>query len=84
MTNVLFYTKQNCPLCDECLSLLTLLQHDYVFTIEERDIYTNDTWLEMYQLQIPYVQIKDIGLNAEQITIDSLEDALKQAELPQA
>jgi len=81
MTHVLFYTKRNCPLCDECHSLLTLLNHDYRFTIEERDIYTNDAWLEKYQLQIPYVQIGDTELNAEQITMDSLENALKQAQL---
>lgn len=79
MTHVLFYTKENCPLCDEALSLLMLLQHDYTFTIEERDIYTNDTWLEKYQLLIPYVQIHNTGLNAEEITVDTLEDALRQA-----
>lgn len=80
MTHVLFYTKENCPLCEEAYSLLTLLQRDYIFTIEKRDIYTNDAWLEMYQLQIPYVQIKDVGLNVEQINIDTLEKALKEAE----
>lgn len=84
MTQVIVYTKKNCPLCEEALSLLSLLQHDYAFNIEERDIHMNDEWLEKYQLQIPYIQIEDVGLNAEQMNIDTVEDALKRAGLLRA
>ncbi|WP_106496716.1 glutaredoxin family protein [Lentibacillus sp. Marseille-P4043] len=79
MFNVIFYTKENCSLCEDAHSLLNLLQHDYSFTIEERDIYTNDEWLEKYQLLIPYVKINTTELNCEQINYDSLERVLKEA-----
>ncbi|WP_188454088.1 glutaredoxin family protein [Virgibacillus oceani] len=78
MLNVVFYTKENCSLCEDASSLLTLLQNEYAFTIEERDIYTNDKWLEEYQLLIPFVKINKIELNCEQINLESLEGALKQ------
>ncbi|MBP1969438.1 glutaredoxin [Virgibacillus natechei] len=78
MTNVIYYMKENCSLCDDAHALLTMLQHDYKFTIEPRDIYTNDAWLEEYQLLIPYVIINETELDGEQINIDTLEQALKE------
>lgn len=78
MTNVIYYMKENCSLCDDVYALLTMLQHDYKFTIEPRDIYINDTWLEEYQLLIPYVIINETELDGEQINIDTLEQALKE------
>ncbi|MBY7144067.1 glutaredoxin family protein [Virgibacillus sp. NKC19-3] len=78
MLNVIYYRKDNCSLCDEANALLTLLQHDYAFTVEERDIYTNDTWLEEYQLLIPYVKIIETELDGEQLNIDTLEKAIRE------
>ncbi|WP_010532157.1 glutaredoxin family protein [Lentibacillus jeotgali] len=76
MERIIFYTKENCPLCDNALAMLKLLQHDYPFEIEERDIYTNDAWLEQYQLQIPVVQFRGTILNCEQISYQALEHTL--------
>src|SRR5699024_2726548 len=39
MLQVYFYTKTHCPLCKDAKALLLLLQHDYPFDLEERDIY---------------------------------------------
>lgn len=83
MLNVIFYTKKNCPLCDNAHAQLELLQRDMPFQIEERDIYTNDQWLEKYQLLIPFVKINDTELNCEQISFESLEEALRK-EIKQA
>jgi len=77
MQKVIFYTKEICSLCDDAKALLLMFQRDYPFELEERDIYTNDEWLEKYQLLIPYVQINDNTLNCEEINIDSLEQLLK-------
>ncbi|WP_099159929.1 glutaredoxin family protein [Virgibacillus ndiopensis] len=79
MLKVIFYTKQNCSLCDDASSLLYLLQNEYTFTIEERDIYTNDEWLEEYQLLIPFVKINEEELNCEQINMENIEKAIKKA-----
>ncbi|MFD2045041.1 glutaredoxin family protein [Ornithinibacillus salinisoli] len=77
MLTIIFYTKENCSLCDDAKAILQLLQSDYTFAIEERDIYTKDEWLEEYQLVIPFVQINDIGIDCEQMSIKALEKALK-------
>ncbi|MBM7600596.1 glutaredoxin [Virgibacillus halotolerans] len=77
MLKVIFYTKENCSLCDDANGLLTMLQRDYSFELEERDIYSNDEWLEEYQLLIPYVKINQTTLDCEQINMNTLEQALK-------
>lgn len=77
MLKVIYYTKKNCSLCDDAKSLIAMFQQDYVFELEERDIYSNDVWLEEYQLLIPYVKINETTLDCEQLTIDTLEQALK-------
>jgi thiol-disulfide isomerase/thioredoxin len=77
MEKVIFYTKENCSLCDDAESLLELFQQDYPFEIVKRDIYTNDAWLEAYHLLIPVVDIKGIQLNCEQMDFGTLEETLK-------
>lgn len=79
MRKLIFYTKENCSLCDDAKVLLDLLRHEYPFEMDERDIYTNDVWLEEYQLMIPVVKINNITLDCEQISYDSLEKALKES-----
>jgi glutaredoxin len=74
---VIFYTKEVCSLCDDAKALLLMFQREYPFELEERDIYTNDEWLEKYHLLIPYVQINDSTLNCEEINIDALEQLLQ-------
>lgn len=78
MRTVIFYTKENCELCDNVRELLYLLKSDHPFQLDERDIYTNDEWLEKYQLMIPVVECGDVSLDCEEINYDSLENALKQ------
>ncbi|SFA89531.1 Glutaredoxin-like domain [Lentibacillus halodurans] len=79
MRNIIFYTKENCSLCDQVLSMLELLCHDYPFEIDKLDIYSNDEWLERYQLLIPVVQINDTTLTYEEISYEALERALREA-----
>lgn len=77
MLRILFYTKENCSLCDEAYALLMLLKSEYLFEIEERDIYTRDDWLEKYQLVIPAVQIADTFLHCEQMDQETVETAIR-------
>jgi len=78
MLQVYFYTKTHCPLCEDAKALLLLLQHDYPFELEERDIYTNDAWLEAYQISIPVVEMNEKQLDATEINYDKLERMLKE------
>ena len=78
MQKVIFYMRKPCPLCDDVKTWLLMLQQEYAFEIEERNIDTNDTWLEKYQLLIPVVTINDVMLHANQLNVLSLERVLKQ------
>lgn len=77
LLKVTLYMKERCALCDEVLDLLSLLQADYLFSIEEVDIYQDETLLERYHLDIPVVRIKDTLLKAGEIDIITLEAAIK-------
>jgi glutaredoxin len=55
--NVVMYTKTGCPLCEKAKRVLLELQQEYSFTLQEVDIYQDDSLLETYQLMIPVVAI---------------------------
>lgn len=78
MQTVYFYTKDHCPLCDEAEALLNLLQHEYSFHVEKRDIYTHDEWLEKYHLIIPVVVLNGEELNSNSMNYESLDAFLKK------
>ena len=78
MVKLEFYTKHNCSLCDDAYALIMMLKNYYSFELEERDIYTNDSWLEEYQLLIPAVRIKDTLLTCEAMNLHQLEKALQE------
>lgn len=78
MQKVYFYTKTTCPTCDEALALLEMFESDYAFEIVERDIYSNDTWLEQYHLTIPVIEIGDTTLQSPKIDIATVEDVLRK------
>lgn len=77
LIHINFYMKKNCPLCDEALEILNILKADYPFTLTERNIYTNDEWLERYLLIIPVIEIGDQQLHAGEINFDSIRQFLK-------
>ncbi|WP_096269522.1 glutaredoxin family protein [Paucisalibacillus globulus] len=78
MEKVIFYTKEICSLCDDAEALLEMFQQDYEFEIEKRDIYTNDEWLEEFQLLIPVVEVKGIQLDCEHVDFFTMEKTLKE------
>ncbi len=77
MNQVLFYTKENCLLCEDAMVLLELLQAHYQFEIEIRDIHKNDAWLESYQLSIPVIEINDRQLFGADVNFEKLEQFIK-------
>lgn len=81
MLKIQFYTRQNCKLCDEASVLLELLQNQYDFQIDTRNIETNEDWLEKYHVIIPVIKVGDITLNCNTIDLEALDQALK-SQLP--
>lgn len=64
MHRVLFYTKAQCPLCDEAKELLVRLQDEYRFTISEVDITSDDELFLRYRFTVPVVAVGN-GLAVE-------------------
>ncbi len=67
-----FYTKKNCPLCEEAKDLLKLLQREITFTLLEVDIYSNDKLLEQYGLMIPVVEINGQVIQYGHVNLDEI------------
>ncbi|MCM3654990.1 glutaredoxin family protein [Metabacillus litoralis] len=59
MKKVIFYSKENCSLCDKGLAILQDIQKEIFFDVEIVDIYKDDHLLELYQIMIPVVKIDD-------------------------
>ncbi|QHS23234.1 glutaredoxin family protein [Virgibacillus sp. MSP4-1] len=70
--NIIFYTKENCPLCEEARSLLMLLQTEYEFHIEEKDIYEDDRLLEKYQISIPVIRVDEEEIDGSQMNLQQI------------
>lgn len=51
-----FYTKPNCPLCDEARKLLEELDITQHFHLIEKDITQDDALYEQYGLMIPVLE----------------------------
>lgn len=79
MSKIQFFTKQDCLLCDEALDLVKLVIDQYDVQLEIVDIYTSDTLLEKYQLQIPVLKVKDEELYGEALTYDKIETLVQSA-----
>ncbi|AVQ99818.1 glutaredoxin family protein [Oceanobacillus sp. M65] len=77
MRNVILYTKNPCSLCDEAKMMLELLQKDYSFNLIERDIETNDEWMERYHLLIPCVIIGKNFVDGSQMGWNTLVRAFQ-------
>lgn len=72
-----FYTKNNCPLCEEAKVLLDTLNTNNIL-IEEIDIYQSDTLLEKYQLMIPVIAYKDKEVYGNEIDIENISILLSE------
>ncbi|RDW17081.1 glutaredoxin family protein [Oceanobacillus chungangensis] len=77
MFKITLYTKENCSLCIEAETLLSLFKSDYPYELEEKDIYENDELLERYQLLIPVIELNGKQLDCREINYESIERLLK-------
>lgn len=53
MARITFYTRKDCPLCDEAAHLLRRLAREFGLEVEEVDIETDPALLERYKESIP-------------------------------
>ncbi|PKR86169.1 glutaredoxin family protein [Heyndrickxia camelliae] len=78
MQQVVFYTRKKCHLCEDAKQILDLLQDDYLFEIVERDIESNDEWIETYGLMIPVIEIEGEVVQYGQIDPFTISKRLQQ------
>lgn len=71
-----FYTKPDCLLCEEALTMLQTLQNIYEFEINICDIHERDEWLEKYFLHIPVIEINDRLFTGDEIEFSKLEEQI--------
>lgn len=76
MLQVRLYMKENCPLCDDVKAQLWLLQQEFAFEIEERNIYSCDEWLMDYQLNIPVVEVNGEQLDCASVSYHAIKNLL--------
>ncbi|MGH3048952.1 MAG: glutaredoxin family protein [Gaiellaceae bacterium] len=54
---VILYGRPGCHLCEDALAVIERLRARVPFTLEQRDIETDDAWFERYLERIPVVEI---------------------------
>lgn len=77
MLKIIFYMKTNCPLCDDVRMQLWILQQDYSFEVEERDIEMRSEWFRTYQFSIPVVEVNQTQLDCEAVSYHALEQLIQ-------
>lgn len=75
---VVFYTRRNCPLCEEAKSILHYLKREHNITITEKDIETSDELTERFGLMIPVVEIAGELVQYGQIDMITVEEKLME------
>lgn len=53
---ITFYTRANCPLCDEARLMLQLVKEDFELDVQEVDIESDEELHEKYMLMIPVIE----------------------------
>jgi glutaredoxin len=60
MTTVVLYSREGCCLCDDAREILERVRRERPFTLEERDIDSDDALLRAYLERIPVVTIEGV------------------------
>lgn len=75
---VYFYTKQNCPLCDQAEDALQSLATEYPLIINKLDIYEDDALLEKYEIRIPVIEVSGIVIAEGVVTETMVREQLQK------
>ena len=73
---VIFYSRPNCPLCEEGFLTLKLVQEDIPFKIEILNIEDDEALHEKYMLMIPVVEKDGNVIQYGQLDYVTLLEAL--------
>ena len=71
MTTVVPYSREGCCLCNDAREIIERVRRERPFTLEERDIDTDDALLRAYLERIPVVTIE--GVEAFELFVNESE-----------
>jgi hypothetical protein len=71
MTMVVLYGREGCCLCDDAREILQRVRRERPFTLDERDIDSDEALLRAYLERIPVVTID--GVEAFELFVDESE-----------
>ena len=72
---VQFYSRSNCPLCEEARLMLELVKEDVYLDVEEINIEEDDELHEKYLLRIPIIESKGQIIQEGRIDYPTLLEA---------
>lgn len=78
MTEIIFYSRQGCHLCEKAKHELLELKKEIDFSLEEKDIAESDELTERYGLMIPVVVIDGDEAGYGQISIAQVSKRLQE------
>lgn len=71
-----FYTKPNCPLCDEARDMLEDLNREFSLAVTEVNILSNPAIYEKYKYLIPVLELETGQVIKARFTESDLRKAL--------
>lgn len=76
MIRLNFYSKPNCPLCDDARDMLDDLQRDFTLSIAEVNILSDPAMYERYKYLIPVIELENGRIITARFTEAELRRAL--------
>lgn len=76
MISLTFYSKPNCPLCDEARDMLDDLKRDFALAIREVNILSDPATYERYKYLIPVIELENGRIITARFTDAELRRAL--------
>ena len=76
MIRLTFYSKPNCPLCDEARDMLEDLNQEFALVVTEINILSNPAIYEKYKYIIPVLELENGQLIKARFTEAELRKAL--------
>ncbi|MBF8266252.1 MAG: glutaredoxin [Dehalococcoidia bacterium] len=76
MIRLTFYSKPNCPLCDEARDMLEDLNQEFALVVTEINILSNPAIYEKYKYIIPVLELENGQVIKARFTEAELRKAL--------
>ena len=76
MVKLIFYTRQNCHLCEVAKALVCELQEYHDFQVEIRNVDDHPDWIRVYGDEVPVGIIDDRKVFKYRVKEDQLRQAI--------